>query len=405
MNVPKLRFKEFDGEWEAVQLGNLLSFNNGINADKDSYGHGRKFINVLDILNNNSIQYDNIIGSVSVSEKTEGSNKVEYGDILFLRSSETREDVGKSSVYLDQKNFALFGGFVIRGKKQADYAPYFLKLNLESPKVRHQIGSKAGGSTRYNVSQSILNAIEVNMPPLDEQEKIEKSFVMLDKKIQLQQEKIDLLKEQKKGLMHKIFKQQIRFKDDDGKDYSQWHEVCISNIITPNLREIPKPNKPYIRLGLRSHAKGTFHELVTNPETVNMDKLFVVHENDFIINITFAWEQALAIANKNDHGKLVSHRFPTYTFNEEHYSGFYKYYFTTKSFKYYLGNASPGGAGRNRVLNKKDFMNIKLSIPSLNEQKKIAKFLSKLDEKIQLAQQKLRALQEQKKGYMQMMFI
>lgn len=60
-----------------------------------------------------------------VSGKVEETNKVEYGDLLFLRSSETREDVGKRSVYLDEDEFALFGGFVIQGKKQADYDPYF----------------------------------------------------------------------------------------------------------------------------------------------------------------------------------------------------------------------------------------------------------------------------------------
>ncbi|ENY5524920.1 hypothetical protein RNS32_09420 [Staphylococcus pseudintermedius] len=111
--VPALRFPEFEGEWEEKKLGELCTFSNGINAKKEQYGHGRKFINVLDILNKNYITYNEIIGKVAVSKEVEHRNKVEYGDLLFLRSSETREEVGTSNVYLDN-TFALYGGFCVR---------------------------------------------------------------------------------------------------------------------------------------------------------------------------------------------------------------------------------------------------------------------------------------------------
>lgn len=405
MNTPNIRFKDFTKDWNIIKLNSLMSFNNGINAEKDSYGHGRKFINVLDILNNNFIKYKDIIGSVSVSEKVEKSNKVEYGDLLFLRSSETRKDVGKSSVYLDEDEFALFGGFVIRGKKQVDYHPYFLKLNLESPKVRNQISSKAGGSTRFNVSQSILSSIEISIPSQNEQEKIADFISYFDKKIQLQQEKIDLLKEQKKGYMQKIFSQELRFKDENTKDFPDWENNLVKDVLSLNLRGVPKPTSAYTRLGLRSHAKGTFHELVSDVDSVNMDTLYEVHDGDFIINITFAWEQALAVADEGDHGKLVSHRFPTYRFKETHEKNFYKHFFMTKYFKYCLRNASPGGAGRNRVLNKTDFMKINITVPTFKEQIKIGNFFDTLQSKINLAEQTLQILTEQKKAFMQQMFI
>ena len=102
-NTPELRFPEFENDWKIVKLQELLSFNNGINASKNQYGVGRKFINVLDILNNNFITYNNIIGKVDVSEKVELNNKVEHGDMLFLRSSETREEVGLANTYVFAK--------------------------------------------------------------------------------------------------------------------------------------------------------------------------------------------------------------------------------------------------------------------------------------------------------------
>ena len=147
-NTPELRFPEFKEDWVKTKLDKLLSFSNGINASKEQYGSGKKFINVLDVLNNNFITYDKIIGKVNVSEEIQSRNKVEYGDILFLRSSETREDVGIANVYLD-KEFALYGGFIIRGKKINDYSPLFLKNTLSNPKTRHTIGSNAGGRVCY----------------------------------------------------------------------------------------------------------------------------------------------------------------------------------------------------------------------------------------------------------------
>lgn len=94
-----------------------------------------------------------------------------------------------------------------------------------------------------------------------------------------------------------------------------WKTGKLSDILYNEQRAIPKPQNPYWRLGLRSHAKGTFHELVENPEEVDMDELYVVKKNDLIVNITFAWEHAIALASDDDDGLLVSHRFPTYVFN------------------------------------------------------------------------------------------
>jgi type I restriction enzyme S subunit len=124
-----------------------------------------------------------------------------------------------------------------------------------------------------------------------------------------------------------------------------------------------------------------------------------------VVNITFAWEGAIAIANDCDHGALVSHRFPTYTFNpSKANSDFVRQIITTKDFVYKLFLISPGGAGRNRVMNKKDFLDIKIFLPELEEQQKIAECLSSLDELISAHTQKLDTLKAHKKGLMQQLF-
>lgn len=183
----------------------------------------------------------------------------------------------------------------------------------------------------------------------------------------------------------------------------EWEIVKLANIMHNEPRPVDKPNEPYIRIGIRSHAKGTFQELVENPAEVNMDTLYVVKKDDIVVNITFAWEHAIALASEEDDGKLVSHRFPTYVFDNNS-PLYYKYVFCQDMFRQRLELISPGGAGRNRVLNKTDFINLEIFHPPLPEQQKIAEILSTQDKLIELQEKKIEQLKELKKAYLQKMF-
>ncbi|WP_046720997.1 restriction endonuclease subunit S [Heyndrickxia coagulans] len=183
-----------------------------------------------------------------------------------------------------------------------------------------------------------------------------------------------------------------------------WERRKLSELVTPVVREVPKPDRPYERISVRSHAKGTFHQKVEDPKTVSMDKLYVVKENDLIVNITFAWEHAIAVASKEDDGLLVSHRFPTFIIDKSDIN-FIHYSVSLESFRKKMELISPGGAGRNRVLNKKDFINLKIDVPTqIEEQEKIGNFFKQLDNCLTLHQRKLNHLQELKKGLLQKMF-
>ena len=127
LNVPPLRFPEFHGEWEEHGLSEYLDFKNGLNPDSKRFGKGIKFISVMDILNNPVITYDCIRASVQATDAEMSSFSVEYGDILFQRSSETLEDVGRANVYIDDK-VAVFGGFVIEERKKRTIILCFLDI-------------------------------------------------------------------------------------------------------------------------------------------------------------------------------------------------------------------------------------------------------------------------------------
>lgn len=184
-----------------------------------------------------------------------------------------------------------------------------------------------------------------------------------------------------------------------------WEQRKLGGLVEQVIREIPKPVIPYDRVSVRSHAKGTFHQRVDDPSRVAMDKLFVVKNKDLIVNITFAWEHAIAVANESDDGLLVSHRFPTYRADGKSDIDFLHYLVSQEKFRQKLELISPGGAGRNRVLSKKDFIKIEVIVPKdIEEQAKIGSFFKHLDDTIALHQRKLNNMKNLKSGLLQKMF-
>jgi type I restriction enzyme S subunit len=189
------------------------------------------------------------------------------------------------------------------------------------------------------------------------------------------------------------------------RDTPGWPKKPLGKFLTPIVREREKPAVPYTGLGIRSHGRGTFRKELEQPDKTSMERLYEVDCNDLIVNITFAWEGAIAIVRPEDSGALVSHRFPTYQFNQKAVlPKFFQYPMLDKQLIYNLGVISPGGAGRNRVLSKADFLKIEVAIPEVAEQQKIADCLGSLDDLIAAEGRKLEALRQHKLGLMQQLF-
>ena len=158
----------------------------------------------MDILNNTVITNDCIRVSVDVSEEELHNFCVENGDMLFQRSSETLEDVGRANVYMDDKP-AVFGGFVIRGKKKAEYNPLFFRYLLASPFARRKIIPMGAGAQHFNIGQEGLNRVKLHFASLDEQKKIATFLSLLDERIATQNKIIDKLQSLIKGINQKVF--------------------------------------------------------------------------------------------------------------------------------------------------------------------------------------------------------
>ncbi len=202
--VPEVRFPGFEGEWEQRKLHTLMDFSNGFNGNAELYGKGIPFISVMDILNNAYITFESIRGKVDIDDNTLMRFAVNYGDVLFQRSSENFEDAGSSNVYIGDKT-AAFGGFVIRGRRKAEYDAYFMKSLLDSDAVRKQITSKAQGAQHINVSQETLSDIILRIPSIEEQVFVGRLFATMNEAVILHQRKLEAMKEYKKGLLQQMF--------------------------------------------------------------------------------------------------------------------------------------------------------------------------------------------------------
>lgn len=167
-----------------------------------------------------------------------------------------------------------------------------------------------------------------------------------------------------------------------------WEQRKFGELVEKYEDIVDTPTEGYTRLGIRSHAKGTFHSYVEKGKELETAKMFRVAANNFIVNITFGWEHAVAITDENDAGKLVSHRFPQYSFNEGKLPEFFKYLILDERFRHHLELSSPGGAGRNRVLKLNDMLDYKMSFPRTAEQEKVGMYFSHLDYIITFHQRK-----------------
>ena len=161
----------------------------------------------MDILNNDFITYDCIRTSVEITPEEQVAFAVEKGDMLFQRSSETLEDVGRANVYMDDRP-AVFGGFVIRGKKKAEYNPMFFRYLLASPYARKKVIPMGAGAQHFNIGQDGLSKVKLHFPILQEQQKIADLLRLINERISTQNKIIEDLKKLKSAISKQVFAQE-----------------------------------------------------------------------------------------------------------------------------------------------------------------------------------------------------
>lgn len=382
-------------DWDCIELGRACINGGKYGAAAPSIDYSPelpRYIRITDITDNGCLSSTDI---KSIRNEDAKDYLLEEGDFLFARTGAT---VGKTYLHNKTGNFA-FAGYLIRFVPNPELLlGSYLSNFTQSEKYWTWVRSTIHTGAQPNINAQEYSRLFIPLPSIDEQWAIIQILSTWDRVIERVQRLIEAMQRQKDRLVAQLLSGKIRFPGFT----DEWKQVKLGTFLHPKFRKVVKPDGAYLRLGIRSHGKGTFTSVVDDPETIALTHLFQVRKDDLIVNITFAWEGAIALVGPDGDGALVSHRFPTYVFDtSKMLPEYFKHLMVTDRFFYELDLISPGGAGRNRVMNKGDFLKITVTIPGVEEQKKIAGVLGAMDEQIALLIRYLEKLKEQKKGLMQ----
>ena len=202
-NIPEIRFKEFTDVWEQRKLGEIGNTFTGLSGKtKEDFGHGEaKFVTYMNVFSNPIAQF-NKTEPIEIDNK---QNQVEYGDVFFTTSSETPDEVGMSSVWLENKGNIYLNSFCFGFRPFVKNDPYYMAYMLRSKNFRKNMTLLAQGISRYNISKNGVMNIDIQLPINQEQEKIGKLFYEIDNLITLHQRKLEKLKNIKKSMLEKMF--------------------------------------------------------------------------------------------------------------------------------------------------------------------------------------------------------
>ncbi len=439
--TPKLRFKEFEGDWLKKLYGDIYSFysTNSYSRDKLNYNKkGVRNIHYGDIhtkfsslfnIENELVPFIN--KEVNLTRIKEG-NYCQIGDLVIADASEDYNDIGKSIEIINlngEKTLAGLHTFLARPNKYKMYLGFSNYL-VQSWKVRKQIMTIAQGTKVLGIATSRLSKIELNLPTLQEQQKIVSFLTAVDNKIQQLTQKKTLLEQYKKGAMQQIFSQQLRFKPDTNKP----DVIANSNVIANASEAISNSKKEQTSFPDWEEKKlGEVARIITGstPSTNNQkyyggSKLFVspadIQENKYVFNtkttLTELGFKKGRIVKKNSVlfvcigstiGKvaqtteecLTNQQINVLEANKNNSNDFIYSILSFRGAKIKL----LAGVQAVPQINKTDFSNLKFSFPSLKEQQKIATYLSAIDTKIESVQTQIAKTQTFKKGLLQQLFV
>ena len=239
-NIPKLRFPEFTDAWEKCKLGEVGKTYTGLSGKtKEDFGHGQaKFITYMNVFGN-PIASSSGVDRIEIDSR---QNEVKFGDVFFTTSSETPEEVGMSSIWLENTENVYLNSFCFGYRPIKIFDPYFFAFYLRSPSIRAKIILLAQGISRYNISKTKMMEQEISIPTLPEQQKIGNLFKQLDRLITLHKRKWDDVILLKKALLQKMFPKngsdfpEIRFPEFT----DAWEKCKLGEIATIN----PKSTLP-----------------------------------------------------------------------------------------------------------------------------------------------------------------
>lgn len=385
-------------------MSRLLRFQNGVNAPAEKYGSGVKFVSVSDIIQNDYVTYDNIVGYVDIDDATLERYSVENGDMVFQRSSETVEDIGRANVYLDNRT-ATFGGFVIRGKKIGEYNPYFFKCLLDSNEARRKVIRAGAGAQHYNIGQEALSQIYLHFPEMAEQRRIADLLLLVSNRIDAQRKLVELLKKHKRGVIEQIFGRRL----DMGKDAEKWDIVELRDLFSKVARRNRDGKVKSVITNSAEFGLIPQRDFFDKSIAVdgNTDGYYVIRTGDFVYNPRKSTTAPFGPFNRytGTEDGIISPLYTCLVPKGKANSEYLAWYFRSTAWHRYVYDNGSQGARHDRVNMTDDLLfGIPVLLPPIAVQERIANGLNAIDARWYSANKVLAHLEKMKRGLLQQLF-
>ena len=407
--APKLRFKEFSEDWEQKKFKDIYNVKSGYGFKLNEYSSTGIPLIKIDNIGYGRIKWDNISYLPEEYKDSYSDIVLEKDDILLALNRPITNNKLKIAMLKETDIPAILYqrvGKIIVDKTCNKLFSYYLLNNV----VFDFVLRESKGSDQPFISTEELKKVKFNIPLIEEQEKIASFFSLIDNKISLQSEKVEALKGYKKGMIQKIFSRELRFKDDEGRDYPEWKHKKLNSIV----ERVTRKNKGTIcTLPLTISAQyGLVDQVIFFNKTVasaNLEGYYLLEKGEFAYNKSYSTGYpfgAIKRLDRYDRGVLSS-LYICFSILDGVDSDFLVQYFETSCWHKEISMIAVEGARNHGLLNisVSDFFETYHWIPCYDEQVKIGEFLGKIDEKINKEQEKLDSLNEYKKGLLQKMFV
>ncbi|TRX24509.1 restriction endonuclease subunit S [Flavobacterium franklandianum] len=424
-NTPTLRFPEFKGEWELKKFGEVANFKvtNSFSRENLNYGNGVvKNIHYGDIHTKFQTLFDITKEIVPFINEEISINRIsddfycKEGDIIFADASEDLNDVGKSIEIVNLNNEKLLSGLhtLLARPIEKTFKIGFNGFLFKSNNIRLQVQKESQGSKVLSINVGRISGIKISFPTLQEQTKIATFLTAVDEKLQALKKKKSLLEQYKKGVMQKLFSQELRFKDDTGKAFADWEEKKLGELgiyvsdgnygeLYPRADQMVSSGVPFIRANNIKNLKLTMN-----------DMKFIDAEHHKILKSGHLKTGDILVTTRGDIGMLayVSEEFNNSNINAQicllrvavNLNSRFLLNYLCSSWGISQFKALQTGSAL-KQLPRSSLAKIIIKVPCLEEQTKIAAFLSTIDDKINQCQAQITNTEVWKKGLLQGMFV
>ena len=410
MSAPKLRFKDFDGSWTKSTIQFFMD--NNFILDQMDGNHGELYPKSEEF-SSTGVPYisatDFSFGDVNFAtckrlpiERAKLFKKgiAKNGDVLFAHNA----TVGPVAILKTDLDFVILSTTATYYRCDATYLNnHYLKNYFESDFFVQQYFGIMSQSTRNQVPITTQRKLNIAVPNIQEQTKIASFLSVVDEKISQLAQKHGLLSQYKQGMMQKLFSQQIRFKADDGSEFGDWEETLLSEFLTESLIKGLKGNEAK-KLTVKLWGKGVVpkNEAFEGSENTQYYKRFV---GQLIYGKLDFLNCAFGIIPAHLDGYETTIDAPSFEINKEKANPYFLLNrFLQKDFYKKNGEEADGSRKAKRI-NQSVFLAMQIDLPCLEEQTKIANFLSSIDQKIEVVAQQIEQAKQWKKGLLQQMFV